>query len=263
MTPRIRSRRLAGGNRSLDRGDCRLRLGAVAQTGPVVRIAGGSTEGLCEAYYAEELGLFKSYGLNAEVRVLASAAPMASAVASGDLHIGTNNVLSIGQAYARNIPFVIIASAERTRQALSEQPGGRRQAVVDHVTEGSGRQIRRRLNAQRARGTFRAGADRSKRRRSVDREVRRDERALGARSDRRGPHRCRRAGRTRSLRQPGPHALDRQRRRRDRPAHRADGVVLHAAVARGEQGCRAPLRRRRSTLPEPGRRRTPRKPRSC
>lgn len=87
------------------------RHAAFAQTGPVVRIAGGSTEGLCEAYYAEELGLFKKGGLNTEVRVLASAAPMASAVASGDLHIGTNNVLSIGQAYARNIPFVIIASA--------------------------------------------------------------------------------------------------------------------------------------------------------
>jgi ABC-type nitrate/sulfonate/bicarbonate transport system substrate-binding protein len=84
---------------------------AQAQTPPAVSIAGGSTEGLCEAYYAEELGLFRSHGLNASVRILASAAPMASAVASGDLNIGTNNVLSVGQAVARNIPFVIIASA--------------------------------------------------------------------------------------------------------------------------------------------------------
>lgn len=78
---------------------------------PVVRVAGGSTEGLCEAYYAQELGLFKRRGLNVDLRVMATAAPMASAVASGDLDIGTNNVLSVGQAVARGIPFVIIASA--------------------------------------------------------------------------------------------------------------------------------------------------------
>ncbi|MGA2393829.1 MAG: ABC transporter substrate-binding protein [Candidatus Lustribacter sp.] len=76
-----------------------------------MRIAGGSTEGLCEAYYAQELGLFKSRGLGVDLRVMASAAPMASAVASGDLQIGTNNVFSVAQAIARNIPFVILASA--------------------------------------------------------------------------------------------------------------------------------------------------------
>lgn len=85
--------------------------GAAAQTPPAVRVAGGSTEGLCEAYYAQELGFFKSHGLAVDLRVMASAAPMASAVASGDLNVGTNNVLSVGQAYARNIPFVILASA--------------------------------------------------------------------------------------------------------------------------------------------------------
>jgi NitT/TauT family transport system substrate-binding protein len=83
---------------------------ARAQAQPVVKIAGAMTEGLCEAYYAEELGLLKSHGLNAEVRVLQSAAVMATAVISGDLHIGTSNVLTVGQAHARNIPFVIIAS---------------------------------------------------------------------------------------------------------------------------------------------------------
>jgi NitT/TauT family transport system substrate-binding protein len=81
-----------------------------SQTQPAVKIAGAMTEGLCEAYYAEELGLFKAHGLNAEVRVLQSAASMATAVISGDLHIGCSNVLSVGQAHARNIPFVIIAS---------------------------------------------------------------------------------------------------------------------------------------------------------
>jgi NitT/TauT family transport system substrate-binding protein len=84
---------------------------AASQTAPLVRVAGGSTEGLCEAYYAQELGFFKSHGVEVDLRVMASAAPMATAVASGDLNVGTNNVLSVGQAYARNIPFVIIASA--------------------------------------------------------------------------------------------------------------------------------------------------------
>jgi ABC-type nitrate/sulfonate/bicarbonate transport system substrate-binding protein len=85
---------------------------AGAQSEAAVRIAGASTEGLCEAYYAEELGLFKRHGLNADVRVLPTAAPIAPAVASGDLHIGAGNALQVGTAHAHNIPFVIVATAE-------------------------------------------------------------------------------------------------------------------------------------------------------
>jgi NitT/TauT family transport system substrate-binding protein len=85
---------------------------ASAQSAAAVRIAGASTEGLCEAYYAEELGFFKRSGLNADVRVLPTAAPIAPAVASGDLHIGAGNALQVATAHAHNIPFVIIATAE-------------------------------------------------------------------------------------------------------------------------------------------------------
>lgn len=82
---------------------------ALAQSAPVVHIAGAKTEGLCEAYYAEELGYFKRAGLNAEVRVLPSAAPIAPAVASGDLQIGAGNALTVAAAHAHGIPFVVVA----------------------------------------------------------------------------------------------------------------------------------------------------------
>ena len=207
---------------------------ASAQTQPVVRIAGAGAEGLCEAYYAAELGYFKSHGLNAEVHVLPTAAPISPAVASGDMHIGTGNVLTVGQAHAHNIPFVIIASAavHDKRYPNSAVVVGK-QSTIQSPRDLGGKSVGvstlNGVEALAAKALIdQSGGDLS----SVKFVEMGPLLVVDAVA----------SGRIDAAVLPEPmlseakdrHALDRQRRRRDRRAHRADGLVHDAIVARCE-----------------------------
>jgi NitT/TauT family transport system substrate-binding protein len=86
---------------------------AAAQTSNVLRVGAGKIEPQSEAYYALDGGFFKKFGLDVDVQTLLNAGVTSSAVAGGDLQIGTQTTLGIAQARQRGVPFVIIASGAR------------------------------------------------------------------------------------------------------------------------------------------------------
>lgn len=63
------------------------------------------------AYYAEELGMFKKAGLDAQVQTLNYGSAVAAAVAGGAIDIGQSNIMSLATAHERGLPFVMIAGA--------------------------------------------------------------------------------------------------------------------------------------------------------
>lgn len=83
--------------------------GVGAQDQPLIKVGAGLIEPQAEAYYAQELGLFKKHGLNVEVQTLRNGAAIAAAVAGNALQIGTSNAVQLAQAHQRDIPFVVIA----------------------------------------------------------------------------------------------------------------------------------------------------------
>jgi NitT/TauT family transport system substrate-binding protein len=83
--------------------------GAQADDTPV-RIAGVTTDGGGQVYYAREMGFFKKAGLtNVTIETFSSGGPLASAVASGAVDIGDMNTVSLVRAHHQRLPFISVA----------------------------------------------------------------------------------------------------------------------------------------------------------
>ncbi len=76
-----------------------------------LRIGTGAVEANAQVFYAQDLGLFKKAGLNVDIHINRAGSTTAAAVIGGDLQAGVANVVSLGQARLRNVPFEIIAPA--------------------------------------------------------------------------------------------------------------------------------------------------------
>jgi NitT/TauT family transport system substrate-binding protein len=75
-----------------------------------LRIAVNAVDTSGQAYYAQEMGFFAKVGLrNVSLQTLASGAAQASALASGAIDVSIANVVTLAQAHAKGIPFVLIA----------------------------------------------------------------------------------------------------------------------------------------------------------
>jgi len=74
-----------------------------------VEILTTPNETAAEPYFAQDMGFFKSAGLDVEVMSSPNGAAIAAAVASGAVQIGNSSVSSLAQAHVKHIPFVIIA----------------------------------------------------------------------------------------------------------------------------------------------------------
>jgi NitT/TauT family transport system substrate-binding protein len=77
---------------------------------PPIRLGTSPNDSAAEAYYAQELGLFKKAGLNVELQTLTNGATIAQAVAGGALDVGGHNVVGLATAIAHSIPFAMIAA---------------------------------------------------------------------------------------------------------------------------------------------------------
>jgi NitT/TauT family transport system substrate-binding protein len=64
-----------------------------------------------QAFYAQDLGMFKSAGLATDVSVANYGTQVAAAVAGGSIAIGQSNVLSLAIAVERGLPVSLIAGA--------------------------------------------------------------------------------------------------------------------------------------------------------
>lgn len=61
------------------------------------------------AYYAQDMGFFTKYGIEAELVTLANGAAVAAAVAGNSLDIGNGNSIAIATAHEHGIPFKMVA----------------------------------------------------------------------------------------------------------------------------------------------------------
>lgn len=64
-----------------------------------------------QAFYAQDLGMFKQAGLDAQVSITNFGTQVASAVAGGSIAVGQSNVISLAAAHERGLPFALIAAA--------------------------------------------------------------------------------------------------------------------------------------------------------
>ena len=64
-----------------------------------------------QAFYAQDLGMFKSAGLDTQVSITNFGTQVAAAVAGGSIQIGQSNVISLAAAHERGLPFALIAAA--------------------------------------------------------------------------------------------------------------------------------------------------------
>jgi NitT/TauT family transport system substrate-binding protein len=64
-----------------------------------------------QAFYAQDLGMFKQAGLDTEVSITNFGTQVASAVAGGSIEIGQSNIISLAAAHQSGLPFALIAAA--------------------------------------------------------------------------------------------------------------------------------------------------------
>jgi NitT/TauT family transport system substrate-binding protein len=83
----------------------------LAQANAVLKIGNSGLEAQAQAFYAEDQGLFKKNFLDVEIVVQRGGAATVAAVAGGALQIGCANVISLGQALQRKLPFVILTTS--------------------------------------------------------------------------------------------------------------------------------------------------------
>ena len=82
---------------------------ANADDSDVIRVAVSPFEAQFGAYYALELGFFKSAGLNVEIQQIGAGAAIAAAVVGGSIQVGASNPMSLAGAVQRGIKLLYFA----------------------------------------------------------------------------------------------------------------------------------------------------------
>ena len=74
-----------------------------------LRIATTPLDAAAEVYYAADQGFFREAGIDARIETFASGAVIAPAIAAGTFDIGFASLISVAAAFAKNVPFTIVA----------------------------------------------------------------------------------------------------------------------------------------------------------
>ncbi|MBV8601193.1 MAG: ABC transporter substrate-binding protein, partial [Candidatus Eremiobacteraeota bacterium] len=82
---------------------------AAAQSDQVIHLGLSPFEAQADAFYAQELGLFKKAGLNIDIQQFPGGSAIVAAVSGGALQIGAGNPLPLAQARQRGVNVVLIA----------------------------------------------------------------------------------------------------------------------------------------------------------
>jgi NitT/TauT family transport system substrate-binding protein len=80
-----------------------------ARAADAIRVATIPIDAGAEVFFATDMGFFKDAGIDMTIQPIPNGAAIASAVASNAVDIGFSNLISIGEAYKRNVPFTVIA----------------------------------------------------------------------------------------------------------------------------------------------------------
>lgn len=76
-----------------------------------VRVATTPIELGAQVFYAKDQGFFKRRGLDVDIQIIPSGAAITAAVAGNSLDIAQANLVTLGTAHERGLPFVVIAPA--------------------------------------------------------------------------------------------------------------------------------------------------------
>jgi NitT/TauT family transport system substrate-binding protein len=82
---------------------------ALAQDDPVIHVAVSAFEAHADVYYAQELGLFKTAGLNVDIQQLQGGSAVIAGIIGGALQIGAGNPLPVATAHEKGLDLVLIA----------------------------------------------------------------------------------------------------------------------------------------------------------
>jgi NitT/TauT family transport system substrate-binding protein len=76
-----------------------------------VRIVDAGQDVDAEAFYAQDLGIFKKYGINADITLIrkGGGAAAVAAIAGGAADVGEGDIVSVANAHQRGIPIVLLA----------------------------------------------------------------------------------------------------------------------------------------------------------
>ena len=80
-----------------------------AQTGIPIHVGTVAADSYAEPYYAADTGAFTKAGLNADTTTFNNGAVLAAACAGGTINVGCGDIVSITNAVAHGVPFVVIA----------------------------------------------------------------------------------------------------------------------------------------------------------
>lgn len=75
----------------------------------VIRLTSSPSDDLRPVLYAQSAGLFKKAGLDVQITRATSGAVVAQSVLAGAMDVGKSSLVSLIDAYARGVPFVMIA----------------------------------------------------------------------------------------------------------------------------------------------------------
>jgi len=91
----------------------------------VVTIGTLSSDNSAAVYYAQELGIFKKYGIDAQISALASGPVTAAAVTGGALDIASPTSRRSGGAHARRPAEISLSGLHRRRRHPDRSDRGR------------------------------------------------------------------------------------------------------------------------------------------
>jgi NitT/TauT family transport system substrate-binding protein len=76
-----------------------------------LRIGVVAVDQFAQAYYAQDMGIFASAGIAAEIMPIATGAQILAALSGGSLDVGITNTAGLAAALSHGAPFVVIAGA--------------------------------------------------------------------------------------------------------------------------------------------------------
>jgi NitT/TauT family transport system substrate-binding protein len=101
------------------------RAGAQTTALTTLRLASAPDDDVTPVLYAQQSGLFRSAGLDVDVRALSNGAAVAAAVAGGSVDVGKSSMISLISAHARGVPLSIVAPS-----AVFEGASARSSAMI-------------------------------------------------------------------------------------------------------------------------------------
>ena len=97
---------------------------ASAQDQPLIHVAVSAFEAQADAYYAQELGLFKRAGLNIDIQQYQGGEAIVAGIVGGALQIGAGTTIPLANAHEHGLDVVLIAPGTITDAAALPPTSG-------------------------------------------------------------------------------------------------------------------------------------------